>query len=143
MLKQPTFYPIAMVAQHATGRALEPLVNAPEYDTKLFGGMPLLDVSASYDEAAGRGAVFLVNRSQTEAVTTEVVWRGAAPGQAVAIHQVAGNDPKAINTFERPDVVVSRELGGEAISDGKLTLKLPPLSFTAVVTAGYGDSRES
>lgn len=139
LLKQPTFYPIAMVAQHATGRALEPLVSAPEYDTKLFGGMPLLDASASYDEAAGRGAVFLVNRSQTEAVTTEVVWRGAAPGRAVAIHQVAGNDPKAINTFEKPDAIVSRELGGEAVRDGKLTLKLPPLSFTAVVTAGYGD----
>jgi alpha-L-arabinofuranosidase len=139
LLKQPTFYPIALVAQHAAGQALEPLVSAPEYDTKLFGAMPLLDVSASYDEAAGRGAVFLVNRSQTEAVTTELVWRGAAPGRATAIHQVAGTDPKAINTFERPDAIVSRELGSEAVSDGKLTLKLPPLSFTAVVTAGYGE----
>jgi hypothetical protein len=32
-------------------------------------------------------------------------------------------------------------LGGEAISAGKLTLQLPPLSFTAVVTAGYGEGR--
>jgi alpha-L-arabinofuranosidase len=141
LLKQPTFYPIAMVAQHASGQALEPLVRAPEYDTKLFGAMPLLDVSASYDEAAGRGAVFLVNRSQREAVATEIVWRGAVPGRAVEMYQVTGDDPKAINTFERPDTVVSKALGGSALRDGRLTVQLPPLSFTAIVTAGYGEGR--
>jgi alpha-N-arabinofuranosidase len=59
----------------------------------------------------------------------------------MAIHQIAGSDPKAINTFERPDTIVSRDLGGEVVTDGRLTLQLPPLSFTAVVTAGYGEGR--
>jgi alpha-N-arabinofuranosidase len=139
LLRQTTFYPIAMVAQHAAGQALDPLVAAPEYDTRLFGAMPLLDVSASYDEAAGRGAVFVVNRSQTEAVTTEIAWRGPSPARAEAIYQLWGSDPKAINTFEQPNTITSRPIGGAPIDGGKLTLQLPPLSFTAIVTAGYGE----
>lgn len=138
LLRHPTFYPIALVSNHAIGLSLSPQVTAPQYDTRLFGPMPLLDVAASYDEANDRGAVFLVNRSQHEAVTTEIAWTGAAPGQAVAIHQIADTDPKAVNTFEQPDNLVAKALDGMPVRDGKITLSLPPLSFTAVVTGGYG-----
>ena len=137
LLRHPTYYPFVMVAQNAIGQALEPLVTAPEYDTRLFGAMPLLDVSASYDAATDRGTVFIVNRSQHETVTTDVRWHGPAPTRATAIHQLSGTDPKAINTFERPNTLVPQSLGTQAIEGGKLTLQLPPLSFTVVTTAGY------
>ncbi len=141
LLRQPTFYPIALVAQHASGQSLEPLVIAPSNDTRLFGPMPLLDAAASYDEAADRGAVFLVNRSQQEAVTTEITWHGAAPNQAVAVYQVAGTDVKAINTVEQPNTIATKALGEAQIRDGRLTLQLPPLSFTTIATAGYTAAR--
>ncbi len=137
LLRHPTYYPIAMIATNAAGHSLEPLVVAPQHDTKAYGAMPLLDVSASYDAANDRGAVFLVNRSQHEAVTTEIAWQGAAPGRATAIAQLSGSDPKAINTFERPDLLVPQTRGEQTVADGRLTLQLPPLSFTMVTTAGY------
>jgi alpha-N-arabinofuranosidase len=137
LLRQPTFYPFVLFANHAAGQSLDALVTAPLHDTQLYGSMPLLDVSASYDQAGDRGAVFVVNRSQTEAVTTDVVWQGAAPARVTAIHQLAGSDPKAINTFEHPDVVIPKQLDGVPVRDGRITLRLPPLSFTVVATGGY------
>jgi alpha-N-arabinofuranosidase len=139
LLRHTTYYPFVLVSNHAAGQALDPLVVAPEYDTRAFGPMPLLDVSASYDAAGDRGAVFLVNRSQREAVTTEIGWRGAAPARASAIYQLSGADPKATNTFEQPARIVPQRLAGEPLRDGRLTLSLPPLSFTVVATDGYAD----
>jgi alpha-N-arabinofuranosidase len=137
ILRHTTFYPFVLVSNHAAGLSLDPLTIAPHYDTRLFGAMPLLDVSASYDAAADQGAVFLVNRSLHEPVTTDIIWQGAAPARASAVYQLSGPDPKAINTFEQPDVVVPRRLEGMPATDGRITLRLPPLSFTVVTTAGY------
>jgi alpha-N-arabinofuranosidase len=139
ILRQTTFYPFVLFSNHAAGLSLEPLTVAPQYDTRLFGPMPLLDVSASYDQANDRGAVFLVNRSQHETVTTDLSWQGAAPAQAPAIYQLSGADPKATNTFEQPDAVVPRQLDGMPVQDGRISLRLPPLSFTVVTTARYID----
>jgi alpha-L-arabinofuranosidase len=142
LLRQTTYYPFVMVSNHAAGLSLAPLTVAPLYDTRLFGPMPLLDVSASYDAASDRGAVFLVNRSQHEAVTTDVIWQGAAPTRAPAIYQLYGADPKAANTFEQPDLIVPKQLDGMPVRDGRITLRLPALSFTVVTTAGYGFDRQ-
>lgn len=137
LLRHPTYYPFVMVSNHATGLALDPLTVAPLYDTQAFGPMPLLDVSASYDAEHDRGAVFLVNRSQHEPVTTEVAWQGATPAQVTAVTQLTGSDPKAVNSFEQPNVIVPQQLDGMPVRDGRVTLRLPPLSFTVLTTAGY------
>ncbi|MBX0329007.1 alpha-N-arabinofuranosidase [Oscillochloris sp. ZM17-4] len=134
LLKQSIFYPFALFSAHAAGSSLLPHVVAPQYETKRYGPMPLLDVSASHDEAIGQGAVFLVNRSQTEALETEVRWQGAAPAQVTGITQLSGADPKAANSFARPDVVAPRELAGGPVQAGSFTLSLPPLSFTVLRT---------
>src|SRR5690606_36755606 len=64
LLKHTTYYPIRLFSNLAAGVALDVLVQSPRYETAKFGDMPLLDVSASYDEASNNGAVFIVNRSQ-------------------------------------------------------------------------------
>jgi alpha-L-arabinofuranosidase len=137
LLRQATFYPFVLFSNYAAGQSLEPLTSAPQSDTKLFGPMPLLDVSASYDQANDRGAVFIVNRSQHEVVTTDIGWQGAAPMKVSAAYQLSGSDPKAVNTFEQPNLIASKQLDGLRVEDGRITLRLPPLSFTVVTTAGY------
>ena len=137
LLRQTTFYPFVLFSNHATGQSLEPLTSAPESDTKRYGAMPLLDVSASYDQANDRGAVFIVNRSQHEAVTTDIGWQGAAPAQVAAAYQLSGSDPKAVNTFAQPNLIGPKQLDGLRVEDGRITLRLPALSFTVVTTTGY------
>jgi alpha-L-arabinofuranosidase len=137
LLRHPTFYPFVMVSNNAAGVALSPLVRSPEYDTQKFGPQPLLDVAASYDEANDRGAVFLVNRSQTQPLHTAIRWRGPAPAMVGGISQLAGTDPKAVNSFEEPHTIVPRQHEGQRIENGTLALTLPPLSFTVVSTNNY------
>ncbi|MEN9937348.1 MAG: hypothetical protein RLZZ387_3927 [Chloroflexota bacterium] len=139
LLKQTTHYPIALVSQHAHGDSLDVVTKAPLYETAKYGPMPVLDVSASYDAAQDRGSVFIVNRS-SEPVTTDVVWQGAAPSQVLGGYQMSGTDPKAVNTFEQPNTIVPQALPAGAVQGGRVTLTLPPLSFTVLATGAYAQA---
>jgi alpha-N-arabinofuranosidase len=132
LLKQASFYPFKLVSNLAKGQALDLAVKAPTYETKKYGAVPCLDVSASYDEATGRQAIFIVNRSQSEAVVTDLIWQTTAPTQVNAAWQLSGSDPKAVNSWENPNQITAKPLSALLISEGKATLSLPPLSFTVL-----------
>lgn len=132
LLKQSSFYPFMLVSNLAKGQALDLAVKSPTYETKRHGAVPCLDVSASYDEATGSQAIFIVNRSQTDAVVTDLVWQTAAPKGISEAWQLSGTDPKAVNSWENPNNITAQKIATPKISDGKVTLNLPPLSFTAL-----------
>jgi alpha-N-arabinofuranosidase len=48
------------------------------------------------------------------------------------VYQLSGDDPKAGNTWEAPNAVMPKKLGRLKLADGKLRLRLPPLSFTTL-----------
>ncbi len=116
----------------ARGNALDVLVRGPVTATKQYGDVSALDVSASHDPATGKQAVFIVNRSLTETVHTELVWQSVAPKSVTEANQLSGTDPKAANSWENPNVLVPKALSGLKIADGKLVISVPPLSFTAI-----------
>jgi alpha-N-arabinofuranosidase len=132
LLRQTTFYPFMFFSRYAKGLALDVLAQSPCYDTSAYGSMPLVDASACYDPATDQSAVFLVNRSQKESLTTDLVWQATAPQRINAIYQMACDDPKVANSFEQPNAVVPCSLPGEPLADHSATLTLPPLSFTVV-----------
>jgi alpha-L-arabinofuranosidase len=132
MLRQSIFYPFMFFSRYASGLSLDVLTQAPQYNTKLYGDMPLLDVSASHDPSSGNSAVFLINRSQTETLATDVIWQTEAPKQIKAIYQIAGADPKAANSFTQPELVTPKMLPGARVDGNKATIQLPPLSFTVL-----------
>ncbi|GAB4119203.1 MAG: alpha-N-arabinofuranosidase [Roseiflexaceae bacterium] len=135
LLKQTTYYPLMLVSQHAKGNSLDVVTKAPLYSTAVHGDLPLLDSAASYDPASGNGAIFLVNRSLSEPLTTEIVWQGQAPTAVTKLIQISGNDPKASNTFETPNLIVPHTYAGAAIEGGRMTIELPPLSFSVLTTS--------
>ncbi len=132
LIKRTIFYPFLLFRKLAAGAALDAEVKAPRYSTIHFGDMPLLDVSASYDEASGSSAVFIVNRSQTETITVDLHWQDRVPQSYSAVYQLAGNDPKAANTFDHPNRIVPVQVALPTICDKGATLAVPPLSFTAI-----------
>jgi alpha-N-arabinofuranosidase len=135
LLKHTTYYPIALFNRLAQGDALDVAVKAPTYETPQFGAMPLLDVSSSYDPATGSNVVFIVNRSLTDDVPVTLQWQDKQPTQVKAAYQLAGNDPKAVNSFENPDAIVTKSIAAPTVQDGQTRLVLPPLSFTVVEVA--------
>ena len=132
LLVQPSFYPFKLVSNFARGNALDAYTKAPIVETPKYGGVAALDVSASHDPATGNAAVFIVNRSQTEAITTEIEWQGELPTTVNEVWQLAGTDLKMVNSWEQPNNLVAEKVSGVKIQDGKITMSLPPMSFTAV-----------
>ena len=135
LLRQSIFYPFMLFSRHAAGSALDVQCKSPVYETARYGPQPVLDVSASYVEAQGHSALFIVNRSQQTAETANIIWQGWNPGAAARLYQLNGSDPKAHNTFDKPDTVKANDLGQVEVQQGKLSLSLPPLSFTALIFA--------
>lgn len=131
MLKQSIYYPLLLFSKLANGTALDVLVDAPLYETRKFGDMPLLDVSASYNEETGTHALFVVNRSQQASTPVALHWQDRHPSAIHAVHQIAGTDPKAANSFENPDLIKAVQINAPALDGGSVTTVLPPLSFTA------------
>jgi alpha-L-arabinofuranosidase len=134
VLKHPSYYAFKLVSNYARGDALDVLVKAPQMETKQYDAVSTLDVSASYDAETGQGAIFLVNRSQTESVTTEVVWQDGKTVQVDKAWQLAGNDPKEANSWESPDQLAAKAISAPAVDNGRTTINLPPLSFTVLTT---------
>ncbi len=134
LLTQVSYYPFQLVSTLARGKSLDLLVNSPQHETKRYGSTPHLDVSASYDEASGAQSIFIVNRSQTDSVTTDLVWQSDAPKKINQAWQLAGKDVKAANTWENPNNITAQKIKSPAIKDGVAAIKLPPLSFTVLST---------
>ena len=132
LVKQSIFYPFMYFSRYARGNALDVATRAPLTETKQFGAVPAIDVSASHDPATGQSAVFIVNRSLSEILPVEVVWQSGAPAAVESVFQMSGEDMKAANTFEHPNQVVSVKLAGGKVEDKTYTLSLPPGSFTVL-----------
>ena len=134
LLKHPSYYVFKLVSNLARGEALDVLVKAPGLETEQYGTVPALDVSASHDDGAQRGAIFLVNRDQTEAVVTNIVWQDGKTIHIDEAWQLAGSDPKEVNSWDEPNRLIANAISAPSVEDGRVTLSLPPLSFTALST---------
>ena len=134
LLKQPSYYIFKLVSNLARGDALDVHVNAPQLQTKKYGVVPSLDVSASYDAETGKGAVFLVNRSQTDAVTTDFIWQDRHAIQVDRAWQLTGRDPKECNSWRNPERIIAKAISTPMLDDDCATMTLPPLSFTVLTT---------
>jgi len=135
LLKHTTYYPFMLFSRMAAGNALDVAVKAPLIETREFGDVPVLDVASSHNVEKGTNALFIVNRNQTDSVTVDLCWQALMPTRVISAYQIAGTDPKAVNSFEDPECVVARPIKVQDVNDGTVTLQLPPLSFTAIEVA--------
>jgi alpha-N-arabinofuranosidase len=134
LLKQPSYYAFKLVSNLARGEALDVYVKSSNVETKKYDVVPALDVSASYDVDTQEGALFVVNRSQTESILTDVIWQDGKAIQIDKAWQLTGNDPKEVNSWEAPEQVVAKAIPVPISDSNRATLNLPPLSFTVLTT---------
>jgi alpha-L-arabinofuranosidase len=130
--KQSIFHPFALTSAAAAGDVLRTEVSAPMVETGAHGEVPLVDCTATLDEDNGAAALFVVNRSTTEAVSFEVDVRGIAAEEVSDCLTLSDSDVYAVNTADEPDRVSPRENKDVRLEDGRLTVELPPVSWTRV-----------
>ncbi|TDW70649.1 arabinosylfuranosidase ArfA [Kribbella pratensis] len=128
--RQPTFHPFAITSRLAAGQVLRVETDSPLTTTEKYGEVAAVDAVATYDD--GKVAIFAVNRS-TEGpieVTVDVSRTGVTTiAEALIMHAA---DPLAVNSATDPDHVVPQRLETATLVDGKLTVTLPAISWTAV-----------
>ncbi|CAL8975511.1 Exo-alpha-(1-_6)-L-arabinofuranosidase [Cellulomonas sp. T2.31MG-18] len=133
--RQTTFFPFAATSAHARGTAIEVDVRCGTYPDARFGEVPLVDAVAAHDDAAGRYALYAVNRSLEEPTELRIdlsVLDGRLDGARVTAHVLADDDPLAVNTLAQPERVVLRDL--EVAREGSaLVLTVPPIAWVELL----------
>ncbi|MBB1509287.1 alpha-N-arabinofuranosidase [Tessaracoccus sp. MC1756] len=130
--KQTTFHPFALTSRYARGEVLRVVIDSPTIESHAFGAVPAVDAVATWDESAG--ALFLVNRSESE--TIEVVVdtpAGVSLTEAVTLHHT---DPRWQAGVDDDTTVAPRPNESATLTDGSLEISLPPISWTMVRFAG-------
>lgn len=129
LLIQSIYWPFVQYAEHATGLALSPLVECATYEAGERGQVPVIDVSAAYDQDSGALSVFAVNRRQDGELELQV-----RLGERRFVHvqeasALTGATPQSQNTWESPDSVRPGKTKASITGDGTFaTLTMPPLS---------------
>jgi alpha-N-arabinofuranosidase len=130
--RQTTFYPFSITSRLAQGTVLRPKIESPRYQTAVYGEADLIDSVATFHDESGRGALFVVNRDQESSRTISVDVRSLGVTQLLETVTLSDDDVYAKNTFIDQRRVVPRQNIDATVSDGMMTVTLPPVSWTAV-----------
>ena len=134
--RQTIFHPFSQAARHARGRVLRPVIHSPCYQVATVGEIPYLCASVVHDDAAGRTAIFALNRHLSEEQELTVELRGLGARQhLVEATQLHHPDLKAVNSVEAPDNVAPRRNDAILLEGHRLTARLQPGSWNVVVTS--------
>jgi alpha-N-arabinofuranosidase len=132
--RQTTFFPFSVTSRLARGEVLRPAITTGTYETAVYGDADLVDAVATFDEADGSAALFVVNRGR-ETQTVRVDVRDLAVERVREAVTLWDDDVYAKNTLQDQERVGLRPTPAASLEDGVLTLELPPVSWTAVSLA--------
>jgi alpha-N-arabinofuranosidase len=130
--KRTTFHPFAPTSQHATGDVLQVALTSPAAPTAQLGDAPLVDATATYDQAVGAVTIFAVNRSLTGPVEVRVDLRAFGPVDVVEALTLAGPDPYATSCVDDDTTLVPVPNESVVSSPGQVTMTLPAVSWSMV-----------
>jgi alpha-N-arabinofuranosidase len=132
-----------MALKYGQGRILDLQIESETYPISAAGlrgsyardgHVPFVDVVATYDAKSRRVAVFALNRDLGNERELALRFDDITPTSVVAAECLTGSDLKAFNSFEEPNKVVTSRLDG-ITAGGKMTIKLPPRSYSVVQLA--------
>lgn len=130
MLLQSIYYPLEMYTKRRTGISLQPVVQGPIYEGKTNGQVSYIDTSAILN--GKQLNVFVTNRSLKEAATVHINLADQALVALDSAEILTGPEPKALNSFEQPNLIQARPFQAVEITAGLVTANLPPLAVAAM-----------
>lgn len=133
--RQTTFHPFALTARYARGDVLRVPVHAETYETARYGEVPLVDAVATHDADRGEVAIFVVNRSTTDATAVEADLRAVGDGSVIEALALSHPDRTWHATAEDATSVLPAALPGVRLEGGTLSAVLPPVSWAMVRVA--------
>lgn len=102
--KQTIFYPYYYTSVYGRGKALNPIVHSPKYDSKDYTDVPYLDTAVVYNEEKEELVIFAVNRHLEESLPFEVDIRSFEGFEKVEHVVLENSDIKAVNRLDNEQV---------------------------------------
>ncbi|MGH2860778.1 MAG: alpha-N-arabinofuranosidase [Solirubrobacteraceae bacterium] len=133
--RQTTFLPFATTSRLATGDILRPHITCGFYETSRHGNVPVLDAVATHDAETELTSVFLVNR-ENEPCTVTIDLRDVGAKRLLETATLADEDPYAQNTLHDQTRVALWPNNSAQLAEGRISVTLPPISWTASLIAG-------
>ncbi|TFD29782.1 alpha-N-arabinofuranosidase [Cryobacterium sp. TMT1-62] len=130
--RQTTFFPFAATSASAVGRAVDVQLQSDSYETVRYGTVPVIDAVAAWNDDAGSGAVYLVNRSEEEAADVTIDLTHLGENVSVTAQTLSDPDLNAANTINDPDRVRPAANLTVVVAAGIATISLPPVSWTMI-----------
>ena len=130
--RQTIFYPFLHASRYGRGVSLALNITSPTYHAESRDAVPLLEATATLDEANETLTIFAVNRDQSDRLQLDADVR-ALDGWSVLEHTVLEHaDGLATNTAENPNNVVPHNRGDASVIDGRVVSNLAPLSWNVI-----------
>jgi alpha-N-arabinofuranosidase len=109
LVPQTIFYPFELYSRTCGDLALDPWWEGDTFSGGEYTGVRTLDVTATLNERKKQLVIYVVNRSRTDAMETEITLANGGFKGAVTANVVNGPDIKAENTFKSPATVHTKE----------------------------------
>ena len=105
--KTSLYYPFSLYSHNARGTSLDVFTRCDRYSNQVFQDIPYLDVSAVLNEADGKVVLNVVNRSETDAIATNIeLQSGNYTGQAT-VHAIHADTIQVTNTATEEQVRIA------------------------------------
>lgn len=131
--KTPLFYVFKSFSGNCLGASVDTYVACDTFNTRLFRGIPYLDVTTVYSKETNTVFINVVNRHKDTAITAEIVNNaGGLSGKAEAM-LIAGSLNETF-VFDKQDQYIPL-LDEVPIEKGKLTYAFPAHSFVQIKIA--------
>ena len=132
LILQTIFYPFELYSSTCGQTALDICWQGETFSGGKYSAVPILDISATLNKTGKQMVLYVVNRSPDKNIETRIdLNAGRFTGKSRVI-TINGPNVKAENTFEKKDLVKSRERKFDV--DGKsMTYEFEPHSVTALV----------
>jgi alpha-N-arabinofuranosidase len=131
---QTIFHPFEIYSRTCGQIALDPFWEGETFSGGDFNGLRALDVAATLDEDQKSLSVFVVNRSEKDALETTITLDCGQFAGPVQAHVINGPDIKAVNSFDYPDTVHVRKTEVR-VERNALVYTFEPHSVTVLVSA--------
>ncbi len=137
--RQSIFHPFALASRHGRGTVMQTRVEAPTYAVGSLENVSYLKAAAVWNPERRELALFLLNRNLEQPLELTVEPRQfgdlAVAGWTLLHHA----DLKAVNTAAAPNTIQPIAATGATMKQDRLTLQLPPASWSLLLLrAGQG-----
>ncbi|MFC1921288.1 alpha-N-arabinofuranosidase [Chloroflexota bacterium] len=122
LVLQTIFYPFELYSRTCGNLALDTWWEGDTFSGGTYKGIRTLDVTSTLDETNRRLTVYVVNRSESNEMESEIRLIDAEFKGNISVYTVNGPDIKAKNTFETPSSV--------QVKDNSITARNHTLNFT-------------